>query len=156
MTTATPGRRPLALYDGDCGFCTMAAGWIPRLGARVVVSSLQEHDLGALGVDASRTDLEMPVVMPDGRVEYGHRAWAQILAHSPQPWRTLGLVLGSRVMGRPGAALYRLVASNRGRLPGSTAQCGLPQAGAAGASSTASSAPPVSPTSAPGPDTGRG
>ncbi|WP_298746448.1 thiol-disulfide oxidoreductase DCC family protein [uncultured Serinicoccus sp.] len=128
MTTA-PRRRPLALYDGDCGFCTRAAGWIPRLGARVDVSSLQEHDLAALGVDAGRTGLEMPVVLPDGQVAYGHRAWAQILAHCPQPLRTLGLVLGSRVLERPGAAVYRLVAANRGRLPGGTAQCAIPGQG---------------------------
>ncbi|GAA4873710.1 thiol-disulfide oxidoreductase DCC family protein [Serinicoccus chungangensis] len=142
MTTASRPR-PLALYDGDCGFCTMAAGWIPRLGARVDVSSLQEHDLAALGVDEARTGLEMPVVLPDGRVAYGHRAWAQILAHCPQPLRTLGLVLGSRVMERPGAAVYRLVAANRSHLPGGTAQCALPQQPTGGATdSPATSAGP--------------
>ncbi|WP_151526985.1 thiol-disulfide oxidoreductase DCC family protein [Serinicoccus kebangsaanensis] len=127
MTTSGAHRAvPLVLYDADCGFCTRAAGWIPRLGAQVEVSSLQAHDLVALGVDPDRSGLEMPAVLEDGTVAWGHHAWAEILLRSPQPWRLLGAALGSRVMEVPGAAAYRLVAANRGRLPGGTAQCALP------------------------------
>ena len=75
--------RPLVLHDADCGFCAKCAAWIPRLGARVDVSSLQAEDLPALGVDAARAGEEMPVVMPDGRVAWGHRAWAEILLAGP-------------------------------------------------------------------------
>lgn len=127
MTPAPrPRPRPLVLYDADCGFCTRAAGWIPRLGTEVDVSSLQSQDLDALGVDRHRSELEMPVVLPDGRIAWGHQAWAQVLRSCPQPWRTLGAALGSPVMERPGAAVYRWVASHRHRLPGGTAQCAMP------------------------------
>ncbi|ANS78041.1 hypothetical protein SGUI_0645 [Serinicoccus hydrothermalis] len=127
MTAAGATRAvALVLYDADCGFCTRAAGWIPRLGAQVEVSSLQSHDLESLGVDEDRAGLEMPVVLEDGTIAYGHHAWAQVLLRSPQPWRLLGAALDSRVMEVPGAAVYRLVAANRGRLPGGTAACALP------------------------------
>ena len=108
--------RPLVLHDADCGFCAKCAAWIPRLGARVDVSSLQAEDLPALGVDAARAGEEMPVVMPDGRVAWGHRAWAEIVLAGPVPLRVVGRILGSRTMERPASFVYRWVAGNRHRI----------------------------------------
>lgn len=122
-------RRPLALYDADCGFCTLSAGWIPRLGADVDVSSLQAEDLQGLGVDEARTTTEMPVVLPDGRVAWGHHAWAEILQRCPVPLRWAGVALDAPVLERVGSATYRWIASHRHQLPGGTAACALPEPG---------------------------
>ncbi|HJE52026.1 MAG TPA: DUF393 domain-containing protein [Tessaracoccus flavescens] len=117
---------PLVLHDADCGFCARCARVIPRLRAKVVVSSLQAEDLDALGVDAERAASEMPVVMPDGSVAWGHQAWAEILKACPPPLRWAGVALGSRAMERPGAAVYRWVAGRRHELPGSDGTCAVP------------------------------
>lgn len=118
--------RPLVLHDADCGFCAKCARWIPRIGARVDVSSLQAEDLTALGVDAERSVAEMPVVMPNGTVEWGHRAWAEILKAGAWPLRLAGWVLGSRLMERPASWVYAKVAGNRHKMPGSDGTCALP------------------------------
>lgn len=117
---------PIVLHDADCGFCARCAALIPRLGARVEVGTLQSADLDALGVDAERAVAEMPVVMPDGRVVWGHVAWAEILTTGPLPVRLAGRLLGSRLMRRPGAFLYEKVATNRHLLPGGTSTCAMP------------------------------
>ncbi|MFK5582648.1 MULTISPECIES: thiol-disulfide oxidoreductase DCC family protein [unclassified Serinicoccus] len=126
MTARTGPDRPLVLYDADCGFCTLSAGWIPRLGARVDVVPLQSRDLAALGVDADRALLEIPVLLPGGEVAWGHHAFAQVLRHCPVPLPLLGRVLGSRVLERPASAAYRWVAAHRHQLPGGTQACALP------------------------------
>lgn len=118
--------RPLVLFDADCGFCTVAAGWIPRCGARVDVASLQSQDLSALGVDAARAQIEIPVLLPGGEVAWGHHGFAQILMHCPQPLRLAGGVLASRLLERPAALCYRWLASHRHQLPGGTQACALP------------------------------
>ena len=126
MTTKPRLTRTLALYDADCGFCAASARWIPRLGADVDVSSLQAEDLPALGVDEHRSVVEMPVLLPDGRIAWGHHAWAEILLRSTPPLPLLGQVLDSRLLEEPAAAIYHWVATHRHRLPGGTVQCALP------------------------------
>lgn len=121
--------RPLVLHDADCGFCARCAAWIPRIGAKVVVSSLQAEDLAALGVDAERAVEEMPVVLPDGRVAWGHHGWAEILRSGPLPLRLAGRALGSRLMERPAATVYSWVAGNRHKMPGGSPACALPPRG---------------------------
>ena len=69
--------------------------------------------------------MEMPYVHPDGRVDYGHRAFAAILAHRP------AAVAGRRArMTAPGVdavarRAYHWIAANRSRLPGGTPACSL-------------------------------
>lgn len=118
--------RPLALYDADCGFCTRCAGILARRVPTIALASIQGSDLAALGVDAGRALVEMPLVRPDGSVAYGHEAWAEILRAAGGPLAWLGRALGSRALRRPAAALYGWVARNRRRLPGGSASCALP------------------------------
>ncbi len=117
--------RPIMLYDADCGFCTKSAGQVPRLGVDVEIASLQESDLEALGVDDERAYREMPFVGRDGRVEYGHLAWAGILATGPLPARLLGRAFRTRLGGALASRAYHWVAANRHRLPGGSPSCAL-------------------------------
>lgn len=115
------------LNDADCGFCMRTARLIPLLGVDVDRSTVQDADLDALGVDAARAVVEMPYVHPDGRVDYGHRAFAAILRTGPLPWRLAGRALTAPGVDRVAASTYRWVAANRHRLPGGTAACELQQ-----------------------------
>lgn len=118
--------RSLLLYDADCGFCTRAVGWAPRLRLDLDVRALGTVDLPALGVDPQRARRELPHVMSDGTVTYGHLAVASALLTGPVLARVLGRCVGSRSLDRPAAAVYRWVAAHRHRLPGGRATCVLP------------------------------
>lgn len=115
------------LNDADCGFCMRTARLVPRLGVDVDQATIQGADLASLGVDARRAVTEMPYVHPDGRVDYGHRAWAAILRTGPLPWRVVGRLMTTRVLDPVAARVYLWVAHHRHRLPGGTAACELPK-----------------------------
>ena len=65
-------------------------------------STVQAADLAALGVDPVRATVEMPYVHPDGRVDYGHRAFAAILRTGPH-----GALIGQRYHDTPREIAYR-------------------------------------------------
>lgn len=113
------------LNDADCGFCMRTARLVPRLGVDVDSSTVQAADLDALGVDADRAVVEMPYVHPDGRVDYGHRAFAAILRTGPLPWRVVGRLMTLWPVEPVAGRVYRWVAANRHRMPGGTAACEL-------------------------------
>ena len=117
--------RGLMLNDGDCGFCMRTAAQVPRLGVHVDAATLQSVDLAQWGIDEERAYVEMPYVHPDGRVDYGHRAWAAILATGPLPWRAVSRVMTSGVGDPVARRVYHWVAANRSRLPGGTAACSI-------------------------------
>lgn len=113
------------LNDADCGFCMRTARLVLRLGVDVDSSTVQAADLEALGVDPVRAVVEMPYVHPDGRVDYGHRAFASVLATGRLPWRLAARVIGARPVEPLARRTYAWVAANRHRLPGGTAACEL-------------------------------
>ena len=86
---------------------------MPRLGVDVDSSTVQAVDLEALGVDPERAVVEMPYVHPDGRVDYGHRAFASILRTGPLPWRVVGRLIESRPVDPVARRTYAWVAANR-------------------------------------------
>ncbi|PKH37629.1 Predicted thiol-disulfide oxidoreductase YuxK, DCC family [Nocardioides alpinus] len=113
------------LNDADCGFCMRTAALVPKLGVDIDSSTIQAADLAALGVDADRATVEMPYVHPDGRVDYGHRAFASILRTGPLPWRVVGRVMTAPGIDRVARRTYHWIAANRSRLPGGTPACSL-------------------------------
>ncbi len=113
------------LNDADCGFCMRTAALVPRLGVDIDADTIQSVDLVALGVDAERAVVEMPYVHPDGRVDYGHLAFAAILKTGPLPWRMVGRLLSSRLGSPVARRAYFWISHNRHRLPGGTAACAL-------------------------------
>lgn len=117
--------RGLMLNDGDCGFCMRTAAQVPRLGVDVDAATIQSVDLAQWGIDEERAYVEMPYVHPDGRVDYGHRAFAAILATGPLPWRLVSRFMTSRVGDPVARRAYRWVADNRSRLPGGTPACSI-------------------------------
>ena len=125
---------PWLIYDGDCSFCTTSAQWVAeRLSrpggpdARVV--PWQFIDLEALGTSSERTSREVLWVDPAGRIYGGAAAFAQWLQ-----FRGGAYAVPGRLMDLPGvrslaAAVYRLIARNRHRMPGGSPACALPPPG---------------------------
>jgi predicted DCC family thiol-disulfide oxidoreductase YuxK len=111
------------LFDGDCGFCTTAAGLAARIAPDATVVPYQRADLAALGVRAEDAATSLQWVTTDRRVYAGAAAAARLLVGAGRAWKLLGRLLllpGIRTIAE---LLYRLVAANRHRLPGGTPAC---------------------------------
>lgn len=121
--------RSTLVYDGDCGFCTSAVRWIPRLRLRPeVVTPYQTADLTALRLTPHQCEEKLQWVGADGRRGSGHAAVARMMLASGVLWRLPGALLLLPPLSWLAALVYRLVADNRGKLPGGTPACALPPA----------------------------
>jgi predicted DCC family thiol-disulfide oxidoreductase YuxK len=123
------GPRPTFLYDGDCAFCTSCARFIERwIHTRAAVLPWQFAGLEALGVTRQQAEEAVQWIDPGGSVASGSDAVAKLLADAGSYWQVAGFLLAHRPVRWMAGPVYRLVARNRGKLPGGTAACALPQA----------------------------
>ncbi len=121
--------RPVLIFDSDSGFCTTSVGLVQRLvRPRCEAVAWQHAGLASLGVTAERARHEALWVTPTGRVYGGAQAVAKILLSGGGVWAVVGAVLTLPPVRWAAHGLYRLVADNRGRLPGGTAACAVPGA----------------------------
>jgi predicted DCC family thiol-disulfide oxidoreductase YuxK len=120
-------RRPVLVYDGDCGFCTSSARLIGRLPVDADIVAFQFADLDALGTTAARAEREV-LWVEDGVVHGGARAVARLFIRAGGPWRALGLIMRVPPLNRLADGVYALVSANRHRMPGGTPACSLPAA----------------------------
>ncbi|MFR9676216.1 thiol-disulfide oxidoreductase DCC family protein [Streptomyces sp. TR06-5] len=137
MTTTDRPGGALLVYDGDCGFCATAVGFVERrMRPRCTFVPWQFTDLDALGVTEHRVQHEMLWVTPAGTVFGGAEAAAMALLRSRGAWPVAGAVLSLPVVRWIARGVYRLVATNRHRLPGGTPACAVrpPAAGGPGRS----------------------
>lgn len=122
-------RRPLLVFDGDCGFCTTSA----RLGERLLglehVQPWQFLDLEPLGLTEQQCNEAVQWVAADGTVSSAERAVIAALRRAGGAWSVLGRIMALPVIRGLAGVLYRWVARNRTRLPGGTPACALPSAG---------------------------
>ncbi|MGW7262165.1 thiol-disulfide oxidoreductase DCC family protein [Streptomyces sp. NPDC054842] len=116
--------RPVLVFDGDCGFCTRAVDILRRLvKPRCEAVPWQRADLAALGTDRHRAQYEALWVTPTGTVYGGVQAVAKLLMSAGGGWAVAGTVLTLPLVRWIAHGAYRVVAHNRGRLPGGTAAC---------------------------------
>ncbi|MEU6474452.1 DUF393 domain-containing protein [Streptomyces massasporeus] len=119
--------RPVLIFDGDCGFCTMSVDVARRLvRPRCETVAWQHADLVSLGVTEERARHEALWVTPTGRVYGGAQAVAKALLSAGGVWSVVGAALTLPPVRWVAHGVYRLVADNRGRLPGGTAACAVP------------------------------
>ena len=118
--------RPVLLYDGDCGFCTTCVHILEktRPDAEIVAWQLATN-LPELGVTAEQATDAVQLVQRDGTVRSGHEAIAAVLSTAGGIWRIVGHTILLPGITWVAAKLYRLVANNRYRLPGSTPACAV-------------------------------
>ena len=115
----------MLVYDGDCGFCTRSARWIERrLPADVPVVAWQSlPDLSAHGLTPEGVASAAWWIEPDGSPLAGHLAVGASLRAAGGAWGLVGRAIlrpPLRWLARPA---YRIIASNRYRLPGATDAC---------------------------------
>lgn len=134
MTASRRAAGATLVYDGDCAFCTRSVAAIGRLHlASPRIVAWQHADLPALRLTREQCERELQWVRPDGRVDGGAQAVAQLLLTSGGLWLLLGLLVRLPPGRWAAAGVYRLVAANRHRLPGGTPACALPPAERPGA-----------------------
>ncbi|MEV6113592.1 DUF393 domain-containing protein [Streptomyces sp. NPDC052109] len=123
-TEGRPRGLPLLVYDGDCGFCAGTVRFVERrIKPKCTVSAWQFTDLDAVGVTEQRAQREVLWVTPTGTVYGGSRALAKALLSAGRGWHILGGLLLTAPVRWLSHGVYRLVATNRHKLPGGTAAC---------------------------------
>ncbi len=114
----------MLIFDGDCGFCTMAARWVePRLDGRSPVVAGQFANLEPLGLTSADTEQAVYWVDADGGTHRGHVAIAWALIAVGGAWRPVGWLIKTPPVSWIARLGYALVARYRHRLPGHTSSC---------------------------------
>lgn len=139
---------PTLVYDGDCGFCTRCVRFVerrlsPPRATRLQVIAWQEADLDVLGVQREDAEKAVQWVAASGRVSAGAEAVARLLRNAGGPWSVAGSLLLVPPVRWGAERVYRLIAANRGRLPGATPACALPADQRPGASARRGGHPPA-------------
>ena len=124
MARQSPLTDTVIVYDGDCAFCEL---WVGRLrrGLPVVPRAIpsQSADLDGLGLSADDVAHYAWLITPERHIA-GGAILRELLIHQPRPHlRFLGHLLGLWPITVITDGVYRLVAKNRHRLPGSQAAC---------------------------------
>jgi len=117
-------RDTVIVYDGDCAFCEL---WVNRLKRSLPVVPRavpsKNVDLDAWGLSADDVARYAWLITPDRHIA-GGSILGELLIHQPRPHlRFLGHLLGLWPIAFIADGVYRLVAKNRHRLPGSQATC---------------------------------
>ncbi len=113
----------MLVYDGDCAFCTACARVLERIGPKTEIVAWQLTDLDELGITEPQAADAVQLVEIDGVVRSGHEAIAATLSTAGPIWRIIGRTVLLPGISWMAARVYRLVADNRYRLPGSTPAC---------------------------------
>lgn len=115
--------RPILIYDGDCGFCTTTAKWGQSRFGLPLIAPWQSVDLESYRLTPEECGTAVQWVDLDGTVHAGGAAVAAALGQGGVAARTVGRLSQLPGMKTVTEALYRVVAKNRYRLPGSTDAC---------------------------------
>ncbi len=121
---------PLILTEADCGFCQKSVATLRRFfpGDWVAVDN-HSVDVSAFGltqqdiIDASWWVESVPSGI---RTYGGAKNFGALLIRRGWLWAALGLLAFIPPFSWIAAGVYRLIADNRGRMPGATPSCGVP------------------------------
>ena len=116
------------IYDADCGFCTVSARWIEsrwRSGDASLVASrdLDDNQLAAFGLTRLSVESAVQWIDADSNAHSGARAIGLALIATSGWTRLAGRVINAPPVRWIAPVFYRVLAANRHRLPGGTAEC---------------------------------
>jgi predicted DCC family thiol-disulfide oxidoreductase YuxK len=124
---------PLLIYDGDCGFCSAGVRLLERLVRPPAdIAAWQHTDLARIGISKTRASREIiwwtpaapgPGLPSAARAEGGALAISRALSSASGIWPAAGAILRLPPVSWLAAAIYRVTACNRHRLPGGTPSC---------------------------------
>ena len=120
-------RSATLVFDGDCGFCTTAVGWLEHnLPVMPPTVPYQWADLEKLGLTLDEARERVWLVTPT-RLYGGHLGVSALLRKQPDlRWRFVGWLLVTPGFSQIAAVGYSLVARYRYLLPGGTPACRIP------------------------------
>lgn len=115
------------LFDADCGFCQRCVEVAKKVRPDITYIPNYEVDLEEYGLTQSDIDNASWYIRADKQVKLGGSAGiaALMAGSSLLPWRIAGIILQAPVIRTVIRPVYRLIADNRGRMPGSDGTCGL-------------------------------
>jgi predicted DCC family thiol-disulfide oxidoreductase YuxK len=116
IRVAQPPAKPLMIFDGDCGFCSLWIGrWEQTTGTAVDYLPAQVPDLQSRfpEIPRERYDIAVHLVETDGQVYSSAEAVFRALAHAPGRGWALRAYQFSPVLARTTELAYRLVANHR-------------------------------------------
>jgi predicted DCC family thiol-disulfide oxidoreductase YuxK len=120
---------PLLLYDGDCGFCTVAAHWLlRRTHPSAAVVAWQTVPIQQWSLTPEQCESAVQFVTVDHQVLSGAPAVVALLRSGKGLWPVVGKVMTWPLVAQIAAVVYVQVARHRGSLPGATAACRQPSA----------------------------
>lgn len=112
------------VYDGDCGFCTRSAKWILARSRSIEIVRWQAiKDLSSLGLTVQDVQTRAYFVRQNAIVAEGPIAIAESLRLCSKPWTYLGAFIKLPVVRFAAQLVYRTIARNRHKMPGSTDSC---------------------------------
>lgn len=114
------------LFDPDCGFCTTMADRMRGWPLSTTIEPLSPGWLADPRIDPVRAQREIPFIDGD-HTSYGAEAFGRALSTGPLPLRLVGSAISQAPVLWLARPVYRIVASHRHELPGSTDACRLPE-----------------------------
>ena len=129
MQTSDTERKPIMLYDGDCGFCMRwIKKWQKTTGDSVIYTPYQQRmkDFPQLKIEQCQQAVQL--ILPDGQVHSGAHAVFIALALSKKYSQLLWLYGHVPLFGRISEIIYQLIAEHRfllSKLYRSSKKCAL-------------------------------
>lgn len=113
------------IFDGDCAFCTSCANFAAeRLDRSIAVEPWQRLNLAAFGL--TEADVTTAVYWVDASGTYrGHLGVARCCRAMGKLWPVLGRLIEFPLIRPIAGVMYRVIATNRHKMPGGTAACRL-------------------------------
>lgn len=117
----------ILVFDGDCAFCTRAASFITtRIRPGTDIRAWQTLDLEPLGITEEQCSTAVQWVSDSRETRSGAAAITAMLREAGRGWAALGAFGELPGVRSLAAGTYRVVASNRHRLPGGGPACEMP------------------------------
>lgn len=116
--------RPVLLFDGECGFCTLTAEWLRRhVRHPVHIIPWQRANLALYRLDPAQARSAAWWIAEDGRRYRGHRAIGKALLACRGGWPPLGRLVLAPPFSWISAPVYHLISKYRGHLPATVPAC---------------------------------
>ena len=120
----TSTRLPVLVFDGDCQFCTRAAGWARAIApAEISIAASRDINLADIGLTKNQCAEALQFVSADRSIRSGAGAVAELLRSCGGLWAFAGQVMDLPGVSALARVTYRFVSRHRHRFPGGTAKC---------------------------------
>ncbi|WP_157180100.1 MULTISPECIES: thiol-disulfide oxidoreductase DCC family protein [unclassified Rhodococcus (in: high G+C Gram-positive bacteria)] len=115
------------IFDADCGFCTRSASWLQRSEAFDLQAGQFVDDLAVLGLNEVMVSEAAHWCENGFLVASGSDAIGHALIARGGPCKVLGHFTLFPAVRPLAAAVYKVIAKNRHKMPGGTTACRIPQ-----------------------------